>query len=111
MPSEDTQFKPGNNANPKGRPKGSKSISDALRRIIDADEAKVVLSINGVEKTIELKAEGTIANGIATAMAQDALAGDIRAQQLIADRIEGKPNQSIDHTVDKPGIILSPPSE
>jgi len=26
MPSEDTQFKPGNNANPNGRPKGSKDI-------------------------------------------------------------------------------------
>jgi len=106
MSNKEHQFQKGYDPrrNPNGRPKGSKSINDALRRYIDADEATIKISVHGETRTIDLKADGSMADGIAAAMIEAALGGDLRAQQLVAERLEGRPKQSIDHTVEKTGI-------
>jgi len=77
-----TQFKPGNRANPGGRPK-SAPLSHACRELLAAP--------------VRDDPQGrTYAQAIADALAQKALAGDIRAAQEIADRAEGKARQSVE---------------
>src|SRR6516164_65411 len=77
-----TQFKPGNRANPGGRPKTA-PLSQACRELLAA------LVPNDPEGR-------TYAQAIAETLAQKALAGDIRAAQEIADRAEGRARQSVE---------------
>src|SRR5215472_16638537 len=77
-----TQFKPGNRANPGGRPK-SAPLSQACRESLAAP----------VPDDPDCR---TYAQAIAETLAQKALAGDIRAAQEIADRAEGKARQSVE---------------
>ncbi len=79
---EATQFKPGQSGNPGGRPKTA-PLSHACRELLalplpDDPEGR------------------TYAEAIAQALAEKALAGDIRAAQEIADRAEGKPRQRLE---------------
>jgi hypothetical protein len=77
-----TQFKPGNRANPGGRPKLA-PLAQACRELLTTP--------------VPNDPEGrTYAEAIAKKLAQKALAGDIRAAQEIADRAEGKARQSIE---------------
>lgn len=77
-----TQFKPGNRANPGGRPKMG-PLSQACREVLATP--------------VPDDPEGrTYAEAIAKKLAQKALAGDIRAAQELADRAEGKARQSIE---------------
>ena len=64
MPREDTQFKKGQVANPKGRPKGSKSYRDSLKRVLEAESMSVDLYVNGQRKHIEVESEPVL-RGIA----------------------------------------------
>jgi len=77
-----TQFKPGNRANPGGRPKWA-PLSQACRELLAAP--------------VPDDSEGrTYAEAIAETLAHKALAGDIRAAQEIADRAEGRARQSVE---------------
>ena len=97
-----TQFKPGNPGGP-GRPKGARSVSDSLRRILDAREAKVELTLNtGKKKTINLKSDSSLAEAVAIAQIMQALKGNTRAFNAILDRTEGRPLQTIETTFGKP---------
>jgi hypothetical protein len=79
FPNPSTQFKPGNCANPGGRPKG-RSLTGRLRDLLDKKE------ING--KPIEDGKQ--VADLVAEVIVQKAVAGDIRFVNLMMDRIEGK---------------------
>lgn len=72
---QDTRFKPGVSGNPKGRPKGKRSIPDILRKIGEEEG-----SIDGKTKldVVMRKVFGY------------ALEGKSWAVQFIADRTEGK---------------------
>lgn len=75
-------FQPGQSGNPQGRPK-SITLSDAYRRalaqVVDADP------------------QGrTWAELIAQRVCRDALGGNTAAAREIADRVEGRPRQSLD---------------
>ena len=77
-----TQFGPGNRANPGGRPK-SAPLSQACREVLampapDDPEGR------------------TYAQKIATALAEKAAEGDIRAAQELGDRAEGRARQAIE---------------
>jgi hypothetical protein len=72
MPSEETQFKPGQSGNPSGRPK-SKPFKEALERAI---------------------AERGLDNS-AIALLVKANSGDVAAIREIADRLDGKVAQPI----------------
>ena len=99
MPSTETQFKKGNNANPKGKPKGSKSFKNALRKVLEADTVEIRLLVNGeATKTASIKIEGKESNfydAIAAVQVQQAMKGNLRAAKDIIDRMEGSASQSI----------------
>ena len=77
-----TRFKPGQSGNPGGRPK-SAHLSHACRELLAA--------------TVPNDPQGrTYAEAVAQALAQKAIAGDIRAAQEIADRAEGRARQALD---------------
>lgn len=95
MPKEDTQFKVGNPGGP-GRPKGSKSISDSLKRILESKHAVVKITLaNGQEKVWDLKSETKLADAIAMAQVIEAMKGKTNAFNAISDRIEGKPQSNL----------------
>jgi hypothetical protein len=75
-----TQFKPGNRANPGGRPK-SKLLSEAYKNILQTEIGKG-------------KDAKTYAEAIAEKMAKQAKGGHVNAASEIADRVEGKPRQA-----------------
>ena len=74
MPREDTQFKPGNCANPKGRPKKGETLTDALAAKLDKDML--------ADKLLELIEEG-----------------NFNALKYAYDRIDGKPKETIEQTI------------
>jgi hypothetical protein len=74
-----TQFQPGQSGNAGGRPK-IKPISDALRQLLDE-------AYSGREKRFQGLSNLRV---MALRMFELAIAGDLRAMQEIADRVEGK---------------------
>ena len=77
-----TQFKPGNRANPGGRPKKTK-LTDAMRAWLEETDKKTGL---------------TNAEIVAAAQGKRARKGDTKAFVAIGDRVEGKPSQSVNLT-------------
>ena len=85
MPKEDTQFKPNNNANPEGRPKGSFSILTILKK-------KLQECPSGEDKR-------TYAERIVEKLLEDAeKKGDTQMRKIIFNYIEGMPAQAMDVT-------------
>jgi hypothetical protein len=79
-----TRFKPGNNANPGGRPKG-RHLSEALRENLDS------LVPDGSKSYLQAIADRMCKT--AAFSKRDSQATD--AAEAIADRIEGKPTQGL----------------
>jgi hypothetical protein len=73
------QFEPGVSGNPAGRPVNAKRFAEALDRAIKQDEGK------------KLRAA-------AEALLQSAADGDLPSIRELADRLDGKPGQAIEHT-------------
>lgn len=90
---EPHQYQPGQSGNPKGKPKGIKNSKTQLRKW---------LALDSMQKAPE--GEGTVDyfDAILLKTMKDALAGDTNARRDIFDRLEGKPNQSLDLTERKP---------
>ena len=80
-PPKETQWKPGQSGNPKGRPK-SITLSEALR-------AQLGQVMPGED-------EKTYAEKIALVLCEEATKGNVGAAKEIADRTEGKPRQTLD---------------
>jgi hypothetical protein len=75
MPGKGRPFVKGQSGNPKGRPRG-REITDALRaELTDKDRQQLARKIIGL-----------------------ALAGNIPAIAFLADRLEGKPVQALEHS-------------
>ena len=78
-------FKKGQSGNPKGRPKRAKCIPDILRKITSkkgkGGSTKLDLILNNV--------------------VDNAIKGDVWSIQFIADRMEGKPAQVIQQTIEE----------
>lgn len=95
MPREDTQFKPGNNANPNGRPKKEYCLTDILKE-------------QGNWEDVDTK-DGKISrkDAIGLKLWDMAMAGDVIALKYLYDRVDGKPLQTIEANVTRPETDLS----
>ena len=78
-------FKKGQSGNPKGRPKKDKCIPEILRRITAENDKSGVTKLN------------LILNNVVN----EAIKGDTWSIQFIADRMEGKPAQVIQQTIEE----------
>lgn len=78
-------FKPGQSGNPGGRPKRGWSWGDLLQKALE----------------LEAKDGRPQKEHVAEMMVEKALKGDARAFEVIADRMEGKPKQSVDMNIDQ----------
>lgn len=77
---QDTRFKPGVSGNPKGKPKGARHFSTLIREAI--------------QKVAEGDAEPTDIL-IVKQLAKKAKEGDLKAMDIVFDRVDGKAEQTI----------------
>ena len=100
---EPHKFKPGQSGNPAGRPKGVPNTKTRLQRILNLIEQHK----NPV--TGEMEAF-TVAELLDMQQIIKARKGDTRAYQILLERLEGRPSQSVDLTTngkDLPTPILN----
>jgi len=83
MPTEDTQFKPGESGNPAGRPKGSENVSTRLKRLL-------TLELDTADPVTKETCKKSIAEIIGLRLVKEAMTGNIKAIKIILDRVEGK---------------------
>jgi hypothetical protein len=83
------RFRPGKSGNPKGRPRGSVGLTEALRRRL-AEEGEDGRSL---------------ADRLAETLIGLALGGDLKAIQVLADRVEGRPGLAVGDA-DEPPIAF-----
>ena len=83
-------FKKGQSGNPNGRPKKEYCLTDILK---EQGETEDVQTSNG--QKISRK------NALGQKLWAMAMGGDITAMRYVYDRIDGKPNQTIDTTIKK----------
>jgi len=85
---------------PKNRGKKGKSISEFLREFGEAKsvEYKIKVTKGGETKTKKgkIESETTLNEVVATTLLSKAMNGDLRAINIVLDRIEGKPKQSLE---------------
>jgi hypothetical protein len=80
----ETRFQPGQSGNPSGRTSYS-ALTSAYKAQLDRQLDRETAMALGIPL------DSTIAEGIAVILARNALCGDTRAAQELADRTEGKP--------------------
>ena len=90
-----TPFPPGNNANPNGRPKGSKNRSTIARKWLEVmQDAK-----NPITGELEKLSQEDL---MTLAIIHKARKGDVNAYKQLMDSAFGMPTQQIDVTTEKP---------
>jgi hypothetical protein len=90
-------FVKGQSGNPAGKPKGATHSSTRLRRLLELIQKKKN-PVTGVEEefsTLELMDAAQIAK---------ALKGDSKAYEALLDRLEGKPVQTQQVTIENPAL-------
>lgn len=83
-------FKKGQSGNPKGRPPAGLSFNDQLR---------VVLTDDGNQPLGTVKKGKTALRTVVEQLVKAALEGDAWAVREVADRLDGKPTQTIDQNI------------
>jgi len=87
-PPRGAQFRPGVSGNPRGRPKGAKSLASVLEKAL---AEPVVVTENGKRKQIT-KLEAAVKQ-----LTNRAASGDVRSQQLLlglVQALEARPSQA-----------------
>lgn len=84
-PNKSTRFKPGQSGNPKGRPKGTLSLTDVLRQLGEIEDVEIR---RGEPKISRKEALGH-------KLWNMALSGKSEIARYIYDRLDGKPTQEI----------------
>lgn len=88
---EQHKFEPGKSGNPAGRPKGLLNSKTILNKFLALEE-KVRNPVTGLEEQMS-QLEIIYLQQIAKARK-----GDLKAMKEIMDRLEGRAQQSVDHT-------------
>lgn len=89
---KDTQFKPGVSGNPAGKPKGVPHSKTRLLRLLELTE--------NLKNPVTGEIEGfTIAEQLDLQQIIKARKGDTKAYTVIMDRLEGKPNLTVDTNI------------
>jgi len=84
-------FQPGISGNPAGKPKGTPNTSTRLRRLLDITQ--------NLSNPITKELEGfTVLEQIDMKLIMKAREGDLNSIKEVYDRMEGKPQQSVDMT-------------
>lgn len=100
IPKGATPFEPGNNANPNGRPVGTKNRSTIARKIL---EMRSILPKDRMEalkvKFPEIADSMTVEEIMTIVMAEGAISGDDKSYKAVMDSAYGAPKQDIDATV------------
>jgi Family of unknown function (DUF5681) len=84
-----TQFKKGRSGNPKGRPPKLPKLDELLAEVLGDEKDDI-----------------TAAKGILMALRKKAIAGDVRAAEILLDRAYGKAKQTIKHEGDPEAPII-----
>jgi len=87
------QFLPGYAGGP-GRPKGKKTVSSFLQKILDSKSIEITISDGSQKKTYRIESDKELGYAVASSLVKQAIAGDVRAIDTILNRLEGKPVQS-----------------
>ena len=102
LPPVETRFKPGQSGNPAGRKPKGQVLSDALRDLMQGETMRVEVSTRSPKgrlskRTLEINTDSghNIAYGLAAALINKAITGNVHAFSEIADRVQGKAHQSI----------------
>lgn len=93
-----TPFKKGEVANPKGRGKGVQNSKTRLLKLLEL-VTKVRNPVTGEEE------EFSIAEQLDMQIIAKARKGDLKAYEILFDRLEGKPKQTTDITADIKGNV------
>jgi len=94
-------FKKGQSGNPKGKPKGTVSITTHLKRLMNKKIS--VPELTGSDDKL------TVKELIALRLIKDAIDGKHHAQNIILERLEGKVTQKVEQNttvVDMPSIYI-----
>jgi hypothetical protein len=92
MPKGVKGFQKGQSGNPLGRPKKGETFSEALER-----ESEEMVNNGSISKR----------DALAKVLYNEAAKGNLKAIEMIMDRIDGKPRQSIDQTNKNLSVIIS----
>ena len=92
MPKGIKGFQKGVSGNPAGRPKKEDSFANALER-----EADMLVTGGDITRR----------EALARILYKKAASGDLKAIEMIMDRTDGKPRQSIDQTTKNLSVIIS----
>lgn len=95
------KFEKGNSGNPKGRPKGSKNLSTALKDALGRLAPDSVVDAKFIREFCKGRKRVTVADALAARLIFDAIKGEAWAFKEIGDRTEGRPTPGV--TVDIPG--------
>jgi hypothetical protein len=101
-PPKENQFSKDKQPEHPGRPKGSLSIKTILSKLLDEE-------LDIVNPLTQQKEKMTVAKIIQMQKISKAMKGDMKAIEMIEDRMEGKPVSKNEHT-GKDGEPLVPPS-
>jgi hypothetical protein len=95
-----TRFKPGNSANPGGRPK-KKHITEAYEKSL------LLKAPEDIVKKLGLPEGSRWADVMAAGMVRSAVKGNVPAAKEIADRIEGPVNEAVEGAPSMTDIAIS----
>ena len=106
----ETRFQPGKSGNPGGRPKGIKNIRELIEKygMLEAPES-ILAKIR--EQFPKLGKKTTLHDAVIIRTYLDALSGDDRARDFIAERTEGKVKQQIEADIRERATIFNVKSE
>lgn len=100
--TEGNKFIKGQSGNPDGRPKDKQSIADMLKRIGEEDvSTKIHGNVKKLFGQVEM-GDLTMMEAVMRMTMMYAIQGKPWAVQFIADRLEGKPKQTIDIETHEP---------